>query len=209
MPTVTKISPLSDGKRLRVHFDDGRACSVKAAVVARQHLRVGLSLSALEVEKITADNLRQKCFDRAMRFLAQRLHGRAELAKKLQRDPAGPQVVENVLNELERLGYVDDVRFAAAQAQHSVQRKKRAPQAALAQLLRSGMEPATAEQAIQAAYASTDPLELARELATKQVARLSRLALPVARRRLGAMLQRRGFDAEIILTLLDELFPLP
>jgi regulatory protein len=209
MPTITKISPLTDGKRLRVFFDDGHPVTLSDVVVARKHLRVGSSLSATEIDQLGADQLRQKCFDRALRFLAQRMHGRAELAKKLQRDPAGPQVIQKVLDDLERMGYVDDARFAAMHAQHSIQRQKRAPRAALELLLRSGMEEDVAEQAIQSAYGSTDPLALARELATKHVARLRSLQIPVARRRLGGVLQRRGFDAEVIYTLMDEFFPQP
>ncbi len=48
----------------------------------------------------------------AVRLLARRDYGRAELAQRLLRRGADREQVESVLDELERIGYLSDTRFA-------------------------------------------------------------------------------------------------
>ena len=109
MPIVTAISEGKRRKNRRNVYLDGAfsfACNVN--VVAKFRLRVGLELSAEQLEKIKQGDVRQECFDAAMRFLQRRMHSRAELKTKLARNEYSSDLIESVLDDLERLGYVND-----------------------------------------------------------------------------------------------------
>lgn len=54
---------------------------------------------------------------RAGNLLARRAHGAEELRRKLARG-AGEELAAEVTGDLERMGYVDDARYAAALAEH-------------------------------------------------------------------------------------------
>ena len=79
-------------------------------------MREGLELSAEEIEQIQRGEVRQECFDSAMRYLEARLHSRSELKRKLVRKEFGPAIIDGVLDDLRRMNYLDDAKFATAKA---------------------------------------------------------------------------------------------
>lgn len=205
MPQVTEIlEQKRNPNRRNIHLDGAFAFGCNINVVARFRLRPGLQLTAEQVQEIQQGEVRQECFDAAMRLLESRLHSRAELRRKLMRKQGGEPVIESVLDDLQRLGYVDDARFAAAKAASAAGRKQHGRRRAMTELLRSGVGSAVAAAAVDKVYRQTDSLSLARQLAQKQQARLRRLDPAVARRRLAGMLQRRGFDYDDIKPVVDE-----
>src|SRR6184192_553596 len=91
----------------------------------------------------------------AIRLLARREYARAELAERLIARGAVRAEVEQVLDELERNGYLSDARFAQAVV---AQKAGRYGKRAIAHELRQKhVEPAAARDAL-AAIAQTDEL---------------------------------------------------
>ena len=204
MPTVTDITEQKRRPNRRSVALDGRfafGCNVN--VVAKFRLRVGMVLSADEVAAIEQGEVRQECFDRAVKYLESRLHGREELRRKIGRRDYPAEVVEGVLDDLERLGYVDDAKFAAAKAADAAGYKKHGPRRAAVELRKVGIDAATAERAVGAVYEDADSLSVARELAEKKAPALRRLEPAVAKRRLYGMLLRRGFEYETVKPVVD------
>lgn len=184
---------------------DGRfAFGCHLNVVARFGLREGLSLSAEQIAEILRGEVRQGCFDAAIRLLQTRLHARSELRTKLMRQDFGAEVVTEVLGELVRLGYVDDARFAQTRALAAVEQRQHGRRRAMAELLKRGVERETARRAVQDVYEATDSQAIARALARKKAGALRRLDPLVARRRLAGMLARRGFEYDVVKPVIDE-----
>jgi len=144
----------------------------------------------------------RSCLAEALRYLARRMHSRAEMQARLARRHA-PSVVEATLAHLERRGYLDDARFALARAQAALERHH-GRRRAMADLLRCGVSRDVAERAVGEVYAQADTPSVARQLALKHAPRLRKLDPQVARRRLAGMLQRRGFDYDAIKPVIDE-----
>ena len=163
-----------------------------------------MQLTADEVKKIQLGSVKQECFDAAIRFLESRLHSRAELRRKLARREYGDAVLDATLDDLARLGYVNDARFAQAKALSAAQHKQHGRRRAMVELFKAGVTGETARRAVDEVYELTDSNGIARNLAMKQAARLRKLDPLVARRRLVGMLQRRGFDYESIRPVVDE-----
>jgi regulatory protein len=205
MPTITKITEQKRRpNRRNIHLDGKFAFGVNLNVVAQFRLREGMSLSAEQVAQIEQGELRQEVFDKAMEYLGQRLHSRSELQRKLKRREYGDAVVEAVLENLERLGYLNDERFAHAKALSAAQHKHHGRRRAYVELVKSGVEHDVAHKALDDVYEAHDSLAAARLLARKQAPRLRKLDPPVARRRLVGMLLRRGYSYNDIRPVIDE-----
>jgi regulatory protein len=199
MPIITKIQPQRRKENRRsVHLDGTFAFGCNLNVIARFRLREGMNLTADEVEQIQQGEVRQECFDSALRFVQMRLHSRAELKRKLVRKEFGPAIIEGVLDDLTRLEYLDDARFAAARAAAAASHKHHGPRRAMQELMRAGVKADLARSATDKVYADHDPVAIAERLAMRQVPRLKKLERAVAKRRLMGMLIRRGFDSRMI-----------
>ena len=199
MPTVTRIlEQRRRPNRRNVYLDGTFAFGCNLNVIARFRLREGLKLSADEIEKIQQGEVRQECFDAATRYLESRLHSRTELKRKLIRKEMGEPIIEGVLDDLQRMGYIDDARFALAKAASAARHKHHGPRRAVAELMRAGIKSEVAKKATAEVYEANDSIEIAMKLAERQSARLKKLEPAVAKRRLIGMLMRRGFDFESI-----------
>ena len=205
MPVITKISEQKRRpNRRNVYLDGAFAFGCNLNVVAKFKLREGMKLSEEQVRQIQLGEVKQECFDRALEYLASRLHSRSELRRKLVRREYGGAVVDAVLEDLARLGYLDDERFAKTRALSAAQHKHHGRRRAFVELIKSGVKGEIADKARADVYAEHDSTAVARELARKQLPRLQKLEPMVARRRLVGMLQRRGFDYDAIKPVEDE-----
>lgn len=205
MPVISRISEQKRRPNWRNVFLDGAfafGCSLN--VVAKFRLREGMKLSEEQVRQIQLGEVKQECFDVAMRALSSRLHSRSELRKKLMRREYGEPVVDAVLADLSRLGYLDDERFAKTRALSAAQHKHHGRRRAFLELVKSGVKGDVADRALDDVYSEQDSTAVARQLAKKQAPRLRKLEPAVARRRLVGMLQRRGFDYDAIKPVVDE-----
>ena len=190
--------------RRNIYLDGRFAFGVNLNVVAQFHLKPGLELSVQQVQSIQLGEVRQECTDKALRYLERRLHSRHELQVRLNRMEYGPEVVEHVLNELQRLGYVDDERFARTRALSAAQHKHHGKRRAMIELIKAGVDRPTADRALEKVYDVHDSLASARQLAQKKAPSLRRLDSMTARRRLAGMLLRRGFDYDTVRPVIDE-----
>ena len=147
MPIITRIAETKrTPNRRSVHLDGSFAFACNINVVARFRLAQGMTLSEQQVQAIQQGEVRQECFDKAMSFLQLCLHSRAELRKKLLRHEFAAILIDEVLEELSRLGYVDDVRFAKTKALSASQHKHHGRRWAFMELLKSGVKGDVAER---------------------------------------------------------------
>ena len=205
MPTITKISEQKRRpNRRNIHLDGAFAFGCNVNVVARFRLREGMSLSDEQVREIEIGEVKQEALDAGLRLLQSRLQSSSEMRRKLMRKEYGATIVEAVIADLTRLGYLDDARFAKTKALSAAQHKQHGRRRAKVELLKSGVSGEVADRALADVYETTDTMAVARELARKQAPRLKKLEPLVARRRLVGMLQRRGFDYDDIKPVVDE-----
>jgi regulatory protein len=205
MPTVTRISEQKRRKNRRNVYIDGVfgfACNVN--VVAKFRLREGMQLTGDELNKIRAGEVRQEAFDTAMKSLERRMHSRAELVRKLSAKEYDASTIEAVLDDLERLGYVNDAKFAASKAESAAKHRHHGRRRAAVELIKKGVTGDTLRRALDDVYDTHDSLAVARELARKKAPSLLKLDPVVARRRLAGMLLRRGFEYDVVRPVIDD-----
>jgi regulatory protein len=127
---------------------------------------------------------REEALAVATRALARREHSRRSLRERLLRARVGAGEADEVVEELLRLGLLDDGRFARERARVLAERGK-GDQAIRFDLRREGVQDAE----IEAALAVLDP---ERERAARLVVR--RGATPATAR----LLASRGFDEDVV-----------
>jgi regulatory protein len=206
MPIITQIiEQKRRANRRNVYLDGTFAFGCNLNVIAKFRLREGMQIDQPQLDAILRGEVKQGCFDAAMRFLQTRLHSTSEIRRKLTRQEWGESVIDETIADLTRLGYLNDEQFAKTKALSAAQHKHHGKRRAFAELMRAGVKGDVAQRALSEIYRDpADSTAIARELAMKQAPRLRKLDPLVARRRLVGMLQRRGFDYDAIRPLIEE-----
>jgi regulatory protein len=143
--------------------------------------------------------LRERC----LKLLAQQPRTRAELERSLGRAGAPDEMVGEVLDRLTGVGLIDDVAYAQAYVRTGIAVRRRGTRSLRAELRGRGVAPEVIEMA---AAKVDDEAERATALAlaTRRAAGLSRLAPDARRRRVTALLLRRGFSGALVSSVLAE-----
>ena len=150
-------------------------------------------------QRRTGSEEREPLFEKAVALLSYRAHARKELAEKLRRKTGCEErELEEVLDRLEELGFLDD-RSYAGQVVRSCGRKGYGRQRALAELVRRGIPEELREEALAEMPKTEDALE--------RFIR-ARLRDPEDRdevRRVSAAAVRRGFSWEEVRRAVEKL----
>lgn len=144
-------------------------------------------------------------------LLKRRLRSRAELEAALTRRRVPGEEQTALLNELAKVGLIDDLRFARQFVQARDRLNPRGWPVLQAELKQKGVSPEMIAQvkAERAERMEHDPHEqpteeaLARDLVERQRRRYQGLDETTAKRRLTAFLLRRGFTYDLVRRILD------
>jgi regulatory protein len=202
MAKVTRI--VRRGRRCRLEVGE-HILLCDTELVEKKKLDIGMELSGPELEKIEQLQRRRDCYRKATWFLGRRMHSRAELEEKLLKAGYEVSVIAQVVGELKRMGYVNDAEYATERAAVSVQRK-RGRLWAQSEIEQAGVNEGLARRAVEGAYGAGKELEAAREFAAREGIRLKKLDAGTARRRLAGSLSRRGFEADLVQQVVEEIF---
>jgi regulatory protein len=140
----------------------------------------------------------------AYRLLTYRARSRAELSRKLEDREFDSAVIETVLADLERLGYVNDRQFAgqwaASRARLSGFGRRRIEQ----ELRNKGVDRELIVAALAEVLGPATELETAKAVAEKKMKTLASADRETRRRRLAGFLERKGFSYDVIRDVLGE-----
>lgn len=146
----------------------------------------------------------------AYKLLAIQARTESGLREALLRRGYSAEHVAEVMGEMVRLGYIDDVAAASRWAEHAACERRYGVRGIAVKLSNRGIDPLLAAQAAQAAYESEgiDECEVARDLAAGRVSsdELSDVELRErAVRRVARFLEHRGFRADTISRVVKDL----
>src|SRR6187549_126192 len=106
-------------------------------------------------------DVNRQCLDAALRLLKSRAHSTAELRRKLRRR-FEPDPIAQAIAKLEKVGYLNDEKFAEMKAASSVQNKQHGRRRAQLELMKAGVDRETADRALSSVYGQADTLVVAR-----------------------------------------------
>jgi regulatory protein len=175
---------------------------IEAGTAQALGIEAGAMLEPAVVAQIAQASARQEARSIALALLQRRLRSRMELEHALRRRKVPAEAILAVSAELRRTGWLDDARFARLWVQDRLAVRPCGPRRLTADLRAKGVE----GQIIHDTIASLVPGALEDDLAARQAQvqwqRLRQHPPAVARRRLAAWLQRRGYRGEVIARVL-------
>ena len=197
---------------------------IHASLVEKFGLRIGLEIEAEVIEKIIAADEVMRAKNYALRLLHQekdktagdapetsrprvkpKMYTKSEIERQLEREGFSSDAVGTSIAELIRSGHIRDRKYAE---NWIVRRQKSNPRGKTLlkrELVDKGIDRETAEQVI-ATVAPEDEAKVALEIAQKRAKQYQRLPTHVAKRRLHGFLARRGFGADIVRQVLEQIF---
>jgi regulatory protein len=204
MGTITALEIQKRNKeRVNVYLDGEYTFSL--ALIEAAKLRKGQPLTDAEIDALRGEDDVTRAVDYAANFLSYRPRSVAEVRRNLEKKDLPEAVIEQAIDRLQQLGYVDDVAFARYWLENRDTFKPRGPAALRYELRQKGV----AEDIIGAALESLDPVDAARRAGEAKARRLRGLTREAFRNKLGSFLQRRGFRYEttrdVIHQIIDEL----
>lgn len=211
-PELTEIAQLSgritamkpqqkDPHRRSIYIDGRYVLSLHEESIILARLKVGMDVDGPRLAAALQQDQEKRAWDYALGLLSVSARTRHQLAQRLSSRYA-PEVVEPVLDRLTRAGWLDD----AAYARHYVEIRRGYGSARLLRdLIKKGVHPDVARQAVAEGTAGEDMLALARDAAAARLKRMPGVDRDTAQRRLAGYLTRRGYDYETISRALEPL----
>ncbi len=199
--TITALSPQQKNQeRVNVYLDEKFAFGLAALVAAR--LKVGQRLSEEEITRLQALDEVEEAYNKSLNFLSYRPRSRAELERYLKDKKVSDDARVKVLERLDRAQLVDDAEFAQYWIENREQFAPRSKRALRQELRQKGLS----DDEVQTALEPVDEERSAYEAARKRAARMQSLDRETFYRRLSGFLQRRGFDYEMVKTVVTRLW---
>lgn len=205
--TALRESPRTAGRYV-VTLSDGRSFVVGVSALADTGAtRVGAILEPPAIARLVREAAISDLVARAVGMLARGRRTRRELEIRLRRREPDTALVAAALEKLEASGLISDQEVARAEASSRLRRGE-APTRVKQALRIKGIAGRDAEQAVADAVSDDafDEMAACRAAVAKRMRSLSKLEPRVARRRLIAFLQRRGFGGSVLRTAVDEYF---
>jgi regulatory protein len=195
MPLVTGVvAPRRGSRRRVVYLDDQEWRTTSADVLKPLGIKVGSIAPLDELERAIDEAEPVRARERALRLLTYRERSATELAARLAEDAFPQAVAAAVVADLERVGLVDDERFARMTARVLTQIRGMGRSRALRELASKGIGPDLAQEVVDEALPrkaeQTAADDLARALACRPKASVDRVA---------ARLLRKGYTPPIAL----------
>jgi regulatory protein len=154
-------------------------------------------------EMAGSDRVRQRARNVALHALATRGVSKVEIEARLVARELPPEVVAEQISDLERQGLIDDAELASNLVDKYVLRQGLGRRAAAEKMRQRGVSKVLIQEALEG-ISNEDESSRLREVAEERARALGSLAPEVAKRRLVAYLQRRGYSGNEIFSVVNE-----
>jgi regulatory protein len=203
----SKITAIKAGKSLRlkrssIFLDDRFAFSLDNAVILKENLRVGQTLSEQEVESLAGADRYERCLNAALLFLGYRPRSEAETRTRLQKHGYTGSEIDRVVERLRNLKLLNDAAFAEYWNENRTSFKPRGQRMLKSELRRKGVDAVT----ISESFEGIDELENALLAARAKARTLKVEDYQTFRNKLGGYLHRRGFDYGVISKIVKQVW---
>ena len=189
-PRVTSLRAGPKRGRQTILLADGRSFEFSDEACLRAGVRVGAIADEAYLQQLEADEQRAAAHESALRLLSYRARSEGEVRSRLRRQGLSEDIIDAELDRLRTAGLVDDESFARMWVQERGQLAPRGERLLRNELRTKGI----AAEAIDAATELVDDHAAAISLARNRARKLSGTTYEEFRNKVGALLQRKGFD---------------
>jgi regulatory protein len=186
-------SQVKDPERLSIFVDDKFLLGANALIVLQMGLKVGQELTPAQLEQLRQEEALQQAADRALNYLSFRPRSREEVRRYLRKKQTPPELIDAVLERLDRLNLINDQEFAEFWVESRERFSPRGAQALKSELRQKGVQRDVVDELVTSEQDDDRALDAGRKKAIL-LARQPRIDFQTFRTRLGGFLQRRGFS---------------
>jgi len=204
MIKITKIERKKYSKGVWSLFsDEVHIADLHEDVIVQHRITPGKLLSKEDIDVLLESEEKAKAMDSALRLLSHRMRSEKELSDSLRRKGYGEGLIEGIMQELRKRGYVDDQVFARMYAQSLLGSRKDGSRAVKMKLSQKGISREVTRSTVEELTSDEKEYEAALELAIKKVKGSYKNDEPDAiYRKLGGFLSRKGYPYEIVMKVL-------
>ena len=192
-------------ERVNLYVDGKFSLGISAELMLKMNLHLDQELSTADLEQLKSEETRQQAVERAINYLSFRPRSQEEVRRYLRKKETPPEIIEAVLERLQRLDYLDDRSFASFWVENRERFNPRGSQALRNELRMKGVEREIVEEMVDDEHDD----ELALRAASRKAALLLQtpeMDFATFRNRLGGFLQRRGFSYAIVARVVRNLW---
>ena len=182
-----------NGRRFRLQTSDGQEYVFAPETIERAGLAEGMAVLPAHLAELIELEQRVTIHEAALRLLDHRARSEQELRTRLSMRGFGDALIDEEIARLREAGLVDDRQFARGWVEERSRMSPRASRLLRYELVARGIEPAAAEDATR----DLDDLDAATRVATRKAMSLRGKESGEVRKRVLALLQRRGFDWDV------------
>jgi regulatory protein len=160
-------------------------------------LSVGSEVDEEKIGSIVGTEERLKAKNYALNLLSYRMRSKGELKTRMARKHFPKDVVEEVIQDMEEVGLVDDLEFAKSWIRTRMAVNPRSFFALKGELYKKGIDGDILDMALRELQGDYDERSIALSIARKRLDALGGVDSREARRRVMGFLSRRGFSYEV------------
>jgi len=202
--TITQIVVQKKRKnRCSIFLDGEFGFGLHQDVVLKFALKKGDVLTDEKIEKIIFAEEKKKAFDRAVKILSHRDRSEHEMRSRLLDAGYEEKIVELVMSDLQRLGLIDDKKFARLFARTKMMTKPMGSFLLKRELKQKGIAEEIIENTIYEIYQKKDEYKVAQQIANKKKRQLTKIDEAKAKKKVSDLLARRGFSWDIVSQVLE------
>lgn len=189
-----------------IHFDDKSILFLAVEVFLKSGLKKGDEISDDRFSALIEQNKLFHIKQRAFRLLGRRQHSSSELRRKLWQKDYDQKLIDEVLEDLNKNGYLNDKEFIRAFVAEKSKTQKWSSKKIIGELRKRGLNQNLIDDVFNADVAGND-YENAMGVAKKKFEMLSKrnLEQKELRNKLSSYLFSKGFDYDLIKDVCNKL----
>jgi regulatory protein len=200
---ITRIEkPYLNKPRYHIYVDGEFLLSIHEDILVKYRLHKGMELDESEIHEWLEAEEYNKVKQKALHYLSYKPRTTHEVKMYLGRKGFERETVEQVILELEKSGFLNDLEFAKAWVNERQHHKGYGKRRLKQELLNKGMDPAVVDEAL-IHIGEEDERQLAISIAERRYLRLCHESWPRIERRLGNYLVRQGFSMGVVYEVLN------
>ncbi len=192
-------------ERKTLIFDDGSVFGISEDVFISHNFEIGLEISEDSYSKLVGDELKVKGYNSALRLLGYRMRSCAEMKQRLAEKKYPKNIIDEIIDKLLKIEYLNDAEFANAFAHDKVKSKKIGPMALRMEFIPHKIDPDILEKTIDAVYDKYPISDLIKQLLDKKKIQFGTNLDQKTKKRIQDLLGRKGFSWNDISSVFTEL----
>lgn len=207
MSEITKIEVQKRNKdRYSIYIDDEYSFGIYENVLINYGLHKGMKIEKDFLEDVLKKEEQECANGYALKLLNFKMRTTEEIRKRMREKEYTDDIIDETIDYLNYLNYLDDEDYARKFVSDKSNLKNMGKERIKRELYMKGVDNETISNAIEDIVDDDEEYEKAKEIAIKKLKTTYKNDDKNARyRKLGGLLQRRGYSMNVVMPLLKEL----